>query len=99
MVTETKGEKGVGTVNLEVKSGLLAGSKVSLTVDEKQSFDLIPVGNKAWSEKDDAKMIDAFKKGSSAKVIYTTPDGYEVTEVYSLSGFTKAKQAIDKACK
>ena len=96
VVTEAKNID--AAVNLEAKSGLKPGSKVTVTVDKKQTFSLIPVGNKAWSEKDDAKIIEAFKKGASAKVSYTTPEGRTVEETYSLSGFTKAKEAIDKVC-
>lgn len=49
VITETK--KDNAAVNLEVKSGLKSDGKVTLTVDKKQTFSLIPVGNKAWSEK------------------------------------------------
>ena len=86
-------------VNLEVKSGIKSDSKVTVTVDKKKTFTLDAIGNKAWSKDSDAKIIAAFKKGASANVTYLTPDGNEVNEIYSLSGFTKAKAAIDKACK
>ena len=99
VVSETKDDNSVGTVNLEVKSGIKSDNKVIVKVDNKHTFTLVPVGNKAWSDKEDDKIIEAFKKGALAKVMYLTPDGNEVTEIYSLSGFTKAKAAIDKACK
>lgn len=99
VVTDSAADNTDGIVNLESKSGLKQGVPVVISIDGKQTFKLRAVGNKAWLETDtDAALVQAFKKGNSAKVKYMNAKGDEVTEVYSLSGFTKAKAAIDKAC-
>ena len=44
-------------------------------------------------------MIDAMRKGSSLTVRGTSARGTEITDTYSLLGFSKAYQAIGAACK
>lgn len=47
---------------------------------------------------DEQKLIDAMKGGLKLKAKGVTTDGTPVEDLYSLSGFTAAMNAIDKAC-
>ena len=53
----------------------------------------------AESEEDDIAMIRAMKRGSKMTVVGTSSRGTKTTDTYSLSGFTKTKNLIDKTCK
>jgi invasion protein IalB len=54
----------------------------------------------AWaeSETEDKKLVQAMIKGSTMVVKGTSSRGTVTTDTYSLIGFTKAYQAISKAC-
>ena len=52
----------------------------------------------AESEEDDIAMIRAMKRGSKMTVVGTSSRGTKTTDTYSLSGFTKTKNLIDKTC-
>ncbi|MFI5018219.1 MAG: invasion associated locus B family protein, partial [Dongiales bacterium] len=57
--------------------------------------------DRAWAKDAtaDKAMIDAMRKGSSLTVKGTSSRGTEITDTYSLLGFSKAYQAIGAACK
>jgi invasion protein IalB len=80
---------------------LKADSAVTLTVG-KQSFSLsVLQKDRAWAKDAsvDKAMIEAMRKGNSMTVKGTSARGTEITDTYSLVGFTKAYQAIGAACK
>ena len=80
---------------------LKPNSDVTLTVG-KQSFSLsVLQKDRAWAKDGDTDraMIEAMRKGSSLTVKGTSSRGTEITDTYSLVGFSKAYQAISAACK
>ncbi|MEK9640719.1 MAG: invasion associated locus B family protein [Alphaproteobacteria bacterium] len=74
-------------------------SEVELSVDgNKQSF--FTLEDRAWSfgQDEDKKIIRNMKRGNKLTVTGVSSRGNKTIDVYSLSGFTKAKQMLDKIC-
>ena len=74
-------------------------SDVTVNIDGKK-FTLFTIEGRAYaeSEEDDIAMIRAMKRGSKMTVAGTSSRGTKTTDTYSLSGFTKTKNLIDKTC-
>ena len=74
-------------------------SLVDISIDGKK-FQLFTIDDRAYaeSEEDDLAIIRAMKRGNKMIVKGTSSRGTVTTDVYSLSGFTKTKNLIDKAC-
>ena len=75
------------------------GSSAKVTIGNA-SFTLFTQGDTAWanSAEDDAKLIDAMRKGSRMVVSGTSWRGTDTKDTYSLSGFSKAYSRIREAC-
>ena len=74
-------------------------SEVSLYVDGvKQLF--FTLQDRAWSfgPDEDKKIIRNMKRGNKLTVEGVSSRGNKTIDIYSLSGFTKAKQMLDKIC-
>ena len=74
-------------------------SEVDLYVDGvKQLF--FTLQDRAWSfgPDEDKKIIRNMKRGNKLTVEGVSSRGNKTIDVYSLSGFTKAKQMLDKIC-
>jgi invasion protein IalB len=67
----------------------------------KQSYKLFTENDGAWApDKDgDIALVTAMKKGTTMVVKGISLRGTATTDTYSLKGFTKAYNAISKACK
>ena len=74
-------------------------SDVTVNIDGKK-FTLFTIEGRAFAEReeDDIAMIRAMKRGRKMTVIGTSSRGTKTTDTYSLSGFTKTKNLIDKTC-
>jgi invasion protein IalB len=74
-------------------------SDVTLTIDQTD-FALFTSKDTAWAPDSatDKQLVEAMKKGNSMVVRGTSSRGTKTTDTYSLSGFTKAYQAIAEAC-
>ncbi len=75
------------------------GSEVKASVGGKK-FTLFTEGENAWapSAKDDAAIIDAFRRGARAKVEGFSSRGAKTVDTFSLSGFTAALEAAIRLC-
>ena len=74
-------------------------SEVELNIDgNRQSF--FTLEDRAWSfgQDEDKKIIRNMKRGNKLTVTGVSSRGNKTIDVYSLSGFTKAKQMLDKIC-
>ena len=74
-------------------------SEVDLYVDgAKQLF--FTLQDRAWSfgPDEDKKIIRNMKRGNKLTVEGVSSRGNKTIDIYSLSGFTKAKQMLDKIC-
>ncbi|UTW55618.1 invasion associated locus B family protein [Kordiimonas sp. SCSIO 12610] len=88
-------------VNAVMGYPLRPNSEVSFQIDGKRAQRLFTEGSTAWAYdgKDDAKLAAAMKAGSRLVVTGTSARGTRTTDTYSLSGFTAALNAINKACR
>lgn len=74
-------------------------STVTLEIDS-EAFSLSTRGDTAWaSDEDDPRIVEALKKGAGMVVRGVSSRGTETTDTYSLTGFTRAYNAIGEACK
>ena len=69
--------------------------KVSIDGNNYQFFG---ENDSAWSMKDDRIIIDAMKAGKGMTVVGYSQRGTETTDTYTLIGFTKAYEALQKDC-
>jgi hypothetical protein len=98
MVTHRPGGKAFNEVSVAAGYPFKPESKVTAQVDEGKKFELFTRDDKAWSEKEDAKLVEAFKSGDRLEVRGTPAKGPPTVDSYSLAGFGAAHQAIGKAC-
>jgi invasion protein IalB len=100
MVTHRPKAKIRDEVSVNVGYPLKPRSEVAISVGKK-SHKMYTSVDTAWSyeEKDDRKLVSAMKAGDDMKVQGLSKRGTRVTYRFSLSGFTKAYNAISKACK
>jgi hypothetical protein len=65
-----------------------------------QKFTLFTDGDTAWnrSPKEDNSLVAAMRRGNSMVVTGVPKKGKQTTDTYSLTGFSKAYDAIAKAC-
>ena len=75
------------------------GSSPTLTIDGKK-FILFVQGDTAWADErnPDDKLVAAMRAGRQMVVGGTSSRGTVTTDKYSLSGFSAAHNAINKAC-
>ena len=74
-------------------------SEVSVTIDGKTAK-LFTLEDRAWamSPEDDQKLIRQMKAGNKLVITGISSRGNETIDEYSLSGFTAAKNKLDKLC-
>lgn len=74
-------------------------TEVDFSIDKK-SATLFTLDNRAWSQgpEDDMKLVAAMKRGSKLIVTGMSSRNNKTIDEYSLSGFTAAKNFLDKAC-
>lgn len=76
------------------------GSKPVMSVDKNKGVALVSYEDGAWTkDKDtDSKLVAQMKKGSTAVLQGTSVRGTLTTDTFSMKGFSKAYQEIQKAC-
>ena len=91
---KVKGEVSVST-GYTYKEGKDAEAEI-----EGKKFKLFTRGENAWAydAAEDKAMVAAMKAGKQLIVRGTSSRGTATTDTYSLSGFSAALAAIDKAC-
>jgi hypothetical protein len=77
-----------------------SGSTVNMNISGTQ-FELFTDGEWAWpaTPADDAKIITAMKRGSSAIMTARSGRGTETKDTFSLLGFTASVEESEKRCK
>jgi hypothetical protein len=97
-VTFRQGEPG-GVISFSGGYPFADGSKVSLDVDGTV-FDLFSDAEWAWpgTKEDDAVILTALKKGTTAIVTGRSGKGTQTQDTFSLRGFTAAMEEAAKQC-
>lgn len=99
IVTHRPGEKQRDEVSVLAGYTYKEKSTVQVAIGD-QTFELFTQGDGAWAQdkKADEALVKTMIKGSSMVVKGTSSRGTETVDSYSLKGFTKAYEAIGKAC-
>lgn len=100
LITHRPGDNTYEVVSITAGYEYKNGSEVKVEVDN-QDYALFTKGDNAWGHDaaTDKKLVEAMRRGSKMIVRGTPLRGTETTDTYSLSGFTAAHNAIDKACR
>ena len=106
VVAVRRGSPSNGVVNVEAGYPYKSNSTVEVVVDGSKTFSLFTRNRKAdgkgdaWADDDaeDRQLVEAMKAGQRLVVKGTSKKGTLTTDIYSLSGFTKAYKAIRDAC-
>ena len=98
-VTHRSGGKNTDEVSISGAYGFKKDSKVELRVGTKP-HSMFTRGDRAWAEdpKADKAIVESLRKGKDAQMHATPAKGADVTAAFSLSGFSDALAAADKAC-
>jgi len=93
-------EKRFGEVSFQAGYSFLPESQPTATIDGKTSFNLFTQGEHAWAldAKADQDLIAAMRAGATLVVKGSSARGTLTTDSYSLTGFSAALNAINKAC-
>jgi len=99
MVTHRPAEKRTDEVSIQAGYPYKENAPVEVEVGTMK-VRLFTQGDSAWAvDKDtDKKLVQAMIKGSTMVVQGTSSRGTNTKDTYSLSGFTRAYQAIGEAC-
>ncbi len=99
-VTHRPWAKRLNEVSFSIGYTFKKDSEVKVTIG-KRTFVLFTDGGSAWTReaKDDRALVAAMRRGVTMVVRGISSRGTRTTDTYSLKGFTKAHNAINKACK
>jgi invasion protein IalB len=99
MVTHRPAENTKNVFSYMAGYGYKKGSDVLITIDGKK-FKLFTQNDMAWAADPaaDTNLAAALQKGSKMIVEGTSTKGTKTKDTFSLSGSTKAYEAISKAC-
>lgn len=100
LVTHRPAEKVTGEVSITTGYDYREGKNVEVDIDGK-TFTMFTRGDNAWAydAAADRAIVAAMKAGRQMIVRGTSTRGTLTTDTYSLTGFSAALAAIDKACK
>ncbi len=99
-VTHRPEDREMNKVSFEIGYTFKESSDVRVTIDG-QAYTLYTDRSTAWSHnaRDDGRMVKAMRAGHTMTMEGTSSRGTRTRDTYSLSGFTAAHNAINKACK
>ena len=98
-VTHRPSDREMNKLSFEIGYTFKESSKVHVTIDGR-AYALYTDGSTAWNyePKDDTRMVKAMRAGRTMIMEGTSSRGTRTRDTYSLSGFTAAHNAINKAC-
>ena len=99
MITNMPNEKVFNEPSIQAGFPFKLGSNATVIIGDS-SHKFFTSGEGAWVEetKLEKKIIQQMKKGARVKVKSVSTRNTKITDTYSLIGFTKALEAINKAC-
>ncbi len=100
LVTHRPAENSYDVVSIETGFTYQPGSKPTFRIDNQKTINMAVDGDRAWfpDNATDEKVIPELIKGSNVIVKAKSKRGTAITDTYSLKGFSKAYNAIQKAC-
>ena len=99
MITNMPNEKVFNEPSVQAGFPFKLGSNATMIIGDS-AHKLFTAGEGAWVEetKLEKKIIQQMRKGSRVKVKSISTRNTKITDTYSLIGFNKALEAINKAC-
>lgn len=100
IISHRPDEKRIGEVSFQAGYTFKEGAEATATIDGKTTFKLFTQGGHAWAydAKADGDLVAAMRGGYTLVVKGSSSRGTLTTDTYSLTGFTAAWTAINKAC-
>jgi hypothetical protein len=100
LVTHRPDSKTLDEVSVYTGYSFEDSSIATIDIDGRK-FELFTKDDTAWAYDADAdkKLVRAMVRGSKMSILGTSQRGTDTVDNYSLSGFTAARNAINKACK
>lgn len=100
IVAHRPNEKTWDVVSLTAGYTYKKDSSASIKIDNQKAISLFTHEDTAWanSSKADSQLVRMMKAGNKAVIQGKSSLGTLTTDTFSLSGFTKAYNAISKAC-
>lgn len=100
LVTNNPAKKSKGAINVVTGYTYKKDSEASVKIGG-QKFSLFTSEDRAWTKNAsaDAKMVKAMRRGNKMVVKGKSSRGTLTTDTYSLKGFTKTLNLINKTCK
>ena len=100
IVTHRPDDKTFDVVNVVAGYTYKSTSKPQLTIDKNKAIQLVRHEDTAWAKDSatDKQLVAEMKKGSQAVLLGTSARGTKTTDTFSLKGFSKAYETINKAC-
>ena len=100
LVTHRPDSKTLDEVSVYTGYPFVDSSVATIDIDGR-NFELFTKDDTAWAYDADAdkKLVRAMVRGSNMRILGTSRRGTDTIDNYSLSGFTAARNAINKACK
>lgn len=100
IVTHRMSDKTFDVVNVSAGYTYQKSSSPSFKIDNKAGVSLVSHADTAWARdaKTDAQLVQDMRRGGAAVLKGTSQRGTLTTDTFSLKGFSKAYQAIQKAC-
>lgn len=98
-VTHRPGDSVEGEISIAFGYPLAGGNGPTVTAGDSH-FQMVTQEETGWmpNAEEDARAVEAFKRAWEASVTGVSRRGNETIDQYDLTGFTKAYQAISKAC-
>jgi len=86
-------------ISVLVGMALNKSSQIQVNVDGNR-FELFPDGDRAYvaDTDEEAKLLDAMRRGRSMTITATSSGGQETRDIYSLRGLTAAVQSMTSGC-
>lgn len=99
-VTHRPADKAYDVVSFVAGYIYLKGEKPTITIDKQKSISMFSKSEGAWVEKSetDRMLVSQMRKGGQAVIKGRSFRKTRTTDTFSLKGFSKAYQMINKAC-
>ena len=100
IVSHRPKSKSFNVVSMTAGYNYKKNSVASIQIDKKEKVELFTQEDSAWAptSKEDNVLYKMMKAGNKAVIIGKSSLGNTTTDTFSLKGFTKAANAIDRAC-
>ncbi|MFO1128260.1 MAG: invasion associated locus B family protein [Rhodospirillales bacterium] len=100
VVANRPGDRVFNEVSVDGGYTYKSGSAVTVQIDGKETLKMFTQGNHAWPANPaaDKKLVDAMKAGRTLVLKGTSSRGTQITDTYSLAGFSRSLAQLNRDC-